>query len=170
VPGSLVGVTSTTLEAQMLARALARPFPTVTLDTDALEATRILAEQRLPGLIVVDDDGLPHTVLPGSQVLRFVVPTYVQEDRALARAYDEKSADALAAKLAGRTVRDMLPKKKDDRLEIPLVAPDATAIEIAAQMAGMRSPVVAVVEENRLLGAITVSALLAHLTGTGPGR
>ena len=153
----------------MLARELSRPFPTVTLDTDALEAARILAEQGLPGLIVLDDGGLPYTVLPGSQVLRFVVPTYVQDDPALARAYDEKSADALAARLAGRTVGDLLPKK-GDRVEIPVVEPDATSIEIAAQMAAMRSPVVAVVEDDRLLGAITVSALLAHLTGAGTAR
>jgi CBS domain-containing protein len=152
----------------MLARELARPFPTVTLDTDALEAARSLAEHRLPGLIVLGDDGLPHTVLPGSQVLRFVVPTYVQEDPALARAYDEKSADALADKLAGRTVRDLLPKH--ERLEIRVVEPDATSIEIAAQMAGMRSPIIAVVDDDQFLGAITVSALLGHLTGTGSAR
>jgi CBS domain-containing protein len=153
----------------MLARELAGPFPTVGLDTDALEAARILAEQRLPGLIVLDENGLPHSVLPGSQVLRFLVPTYVQDDPALARAYDEKSADALAAKLTGRTVRDMLPSKHD-RLTIPVVEPDATSIEIAAQMAGMRSPLVAVVEHDVLLGGITVSALLAHLLDPGTAR
>ena len=146
----------------MLARALARNFPTVHLDTEALAAARILAEQRLPGLIVLGDDGLPHTVLPGSQVLRFVVPTYVQDDPALARAFDERSADAMCAKLVARTVRDLLPKK-NDRLEIPIVEPDATSIEIAAQMAGLRSPIIAVVDGEELLGAITVSALLAHL-------
>jgi CBS domain-containing protein len=153
----------------MLARALARPFPTVTLDTDALEAARILSAGKLPGLIVLDEDGLPYTVLPGSQVLRFVVPTYVQDDPALARAYDEKSADALADKLVSRTVRDMLPKRSD-QLDLPLVEPDATAIEIAAQMARMRSPIVAVVEDSDLLGAITVSLLLAHLLDTGAVR
>ena len=33
--------------------------------------------------------------LPGSQVLRFIVPGYVQDDPALARAYDEASADSM---------------------------------------------------------------------------
>jgi CBS domain-containing protein len=152
----------------MLARQLARPFPTVGLDSDALEAARVLAEQKLPGLIVLGQDGLPYTVLPGSQVLRFVVPTYVQDDPALARAFDEKSADALCDKLVGKTVHDLLPRKPD-RLEIPLAEPDATAVEIAAQMAGMRSPIVAVVEESELLGAITISVLLRHLL-PGSGR
>ena len=146
----------------MLARDLAQVFPTVTLDTDALEAARILAEQRLPGLIVLDENDRPYTVLPGSQVLRFIVPTYVQDDPALARAYDEKSADQLCAKLVSRQVRDVLPQRKDV-LDLPIAAPDATAIEVAALMAGMRSPVVAVVDGSTLLGAVTVSALLAHL-------
>ena len=153
----------------MLARDLARAFPTVTLDTDALDAARMLAEHRLPGLIVLDESGQPYTVLPGSQVLRFVVPTYVQDDPALARAYDEKSADQLCAKLVSRQVRDVLPKR-GDVLDLPIVPPDATAIEVAALMAGMRSPIVAVVDGSRLLGAITVSGLLSHLLGSGTTR
>lgn len=146
----------------MLARELAQPFPTVHLDTEALEAAHILAERKLPGLIVLDDDGVPHTILPGSQVLRFVVPTYVQDDPALARAYDEKSADELCATLVDRKVRDLLPKK-NDRLELPVVEADATAIEIAARMTGLRSPIIAVFDSGELLGAVTVSALLVHL-------
>lgn len=153
----------------MLAEQLARTYPTVTLATRALDAARILAAGRLPGLIVLDDDGRPYTVLPGSQVLRFVVPTYVQEDPALARAYDEAAADALCEKLARREVREVLPKRADV-LDLPVVASDATAIEIAAVMAGQRSPIVAVVDGKRFLGAITVSALLEHLLGPEPGR
>jgi CBS domain-containing protein len=153
----------------MLARELAHAFPTVTLDTDALDGARMLAEHRLPGLIVLDEKGQPYTVLPGSQVLRFVVPTYVQDDPALARAYDEKSADELCAKLVSRQVRDVLPKRQDV-LDLPIVAGDATAIEVAALMAGMRSPIVAVVDGSTLLGAITVSGLLAHLLDTGTAR
>ncbi len=153
----------------MLARALAQPFPTVTLDTDALEAARLLGERRLPGLIVLDESGQPYTVLPGSQVLRFIVPTYVQDDPALARAYNEKAADDLCAKLASRQVREVLPKRKDV-LDLPIVAPDATAIEVAAVMAGMHSPIVAVADGSTVFGAITVSGLLAHLLGTGTAR
>lgn len=153
----------------MLAGALARHYPTVTLGTDALEAARILADARLPGLIVLDDDGQPYTVLPGSQVLRFVVPAYVQEDPALARAYDEASADSMCDELAARTVREVLPKRLD-LLDLPVVASDATSIEIAAVMAGQRSPIVAVMDGSRFLGAVTVSALLEHLLGGGSER
>ncbi len=146
----------------MRAREFAEPYPTVTLDTDAMEAAQMMAAQRLPGLIVCGDEGRPYTVLPGSQVLRFVVPIYVQDDPALARVYDEKASDELSGKLAGRKVRELLPKRPDVD-EIPVVDHDATMIEVAAVMARMHSPVVAVVDGDEVLGAITVSRLLAHL-------
>jgi CBS domain-containing protein len=43
---------------------LAAPFPTVTAQTPALEAARLLAGRNLPGLIVVDERGRPATVSP----------------------------------------------------------------------------------------------------------
>ncbi len=150
----------------MLAARLARHYPTVTMDTDALEAARVLADARLPGLIVLDDAGQPYTVLPGSQVLRFIVPGYVQDDPALARAYDEASADAMCGELAARTVRDVLPRRVD-LFDLPVVAADATSIEIAAVMAGQRSPIVAVMDGSRFVGAVVVSVLLEHLLGAG---
>jgi CBS domain-containing protein len=55
----------------MRAGDLAIPFPTVTTHAAALDAARLLAEQNLPGLIVVDDRGRPSTILPGTQVLRW---------------------------------------------------------------------------------------------------
>ncbi|MEU6038297.1 CBS domain-containing protein [Actinomadura sp. NPDC047616] len=150
----------------MQAHELARPFPVTRLDADALEAARMLAEQRLPGLIVVDDEEHPVAVLPGSQILRFVVPRYVQDDPTLARVYDEGHADRMCQRLGGRKVRDVLIPERAPHL--PVVPGDAQAMEIAALMADAHSPVVAVVDGHergraRLIGAITVSDLLGRL-------
>ena len=144
----------------MLARDLAQPFPVVGPDTNALEAARLLAERRLPGLIVLDAAGRPGTVLPGSQVLRFVLPSYVQRDPGLARAYDERAADRLCGRLAEYSVRELLPR---ERTELPVVDGGATAMEVAAVMARLHSPLVAVVDGGNLLGAITVAGLLSVL-------
>lgn len=150
----------------MRARELAETFPIVSLTTDALTAARTMGDQRRPGLIVCDDEGRPHTVLPGSQVLRFMIPSYVQDDPALARVYDERKADALLTKLSHKTVQELLPRRQD-RDELPVVDPDATTLEVAAVMARMHSPVVAVVdEEGHVLGAITVSRLFEVLFPT----
>ncbi len=59
----------------MRARELAEWFSIVSLTTDALTAARTMVDQRHPGLIVCDGDGQPHTVLPGTQVLKFMIPT-----------------------------------------------------------------------------------------------
>ncbi|MFC4116960.1 CBS domain-containing protein [Nonomuraea zeae] len=141
----------------MRARDLLAAFPTVTADTLVIEAARLLAGQDLPGLIVVDERGLPLSILPGTQVLRLAVPGYCLEDPALARVVDEEHADAFASSLADRTVRQALPP---DRRELPVSDPDATVLEIAALMARTHSPLVAVVEQGRLLGAVTLQALL----------
>jgi CBS domain-containing protein len=149
----------------VLARDLAQPYPTVRLTTGAPEAARLLAERKLPGLIVVDDHGHPTAVLPGSQVLRHMIPGYVQEDPALARVLDEESADHLLDAIADRTVADLLPKHP--KTELPVVNAEDTAIEIAALMARMRSPIVAVVEDGdptaSLIGAVSVAHLLELL-------
>jgi CBS domain-containing protein len=123
-----------------------------------IDAARLLAGQNLPGLIVVDDTGAPSSILPGTQVLRLAVPRYCQEDPTLARVIDEAAADLFLRQLGERTVAESLP---DQRRELPVVEPDATVLEVAAVMAGTRTPLVAVAEPGgELLGAITLDALL----------
>ncbi|WP_043620026.1 CBS domain-containing protein [Nonomuraea candida] len=143
----------------MRARDLAVEFPTVTLDTPALEAARLLADQDLPGLILIGDDGRPLSILPGTQVLRLAVPAYCQDDPALARVVDEAHADGFLRRLGGRTVRESLPEQPR---ELPVTDAQATVLELAALMARTRSPLVAVMDQGRLLGAVTLQSLLDH--------
>jgi CBS domain-containing protein len=113
--------------------------------------------------VVVDSDGRPVTVLPGSQVLRFIIPGYVQEDPSLARVYDERGgAEACVNKLAGRTVKELLPVK-DKRYELPRVSGDATVMECAATMARLHSPLLLVSDGDEIHGVVTTSHLLEVL-------
>lgn len=141
----------------MHAENMAEAFPVVDIDSDALEAAKLLAEKRLPGLVVCDRHGHPHTVLPGSQVVRFLVPGYVQDDPSLAGVFSEGLADRIAEKLSGVTVRKLLGDKKR---ELAKVNADDTILEVAAVMARMHSPLVAVMDGENLLGVITASRLL----------
>lgn len=97
-------------------------------------------------------------------MVKFLVPAYVVEDPTLAAVVDERHADRLCEALAGRKVRDCLSKSTPPPA---VAAPDDTALEVAAQMAQVRSPLVAVVEKDgagvRLLGVITASHLLERL-------
>ncbi|WP_395297702.1 CBS domain-containing protein [Kitasatospora hibisci] len=155
----------------MRARDLAEPYPVVSLDDQALDAASLLAEHRLPGILVVDSADVPVAVLPGSQLVRLLVPGYVMEDPTLAAVIDEAHADRLCAALTDLRVRDCLPADAP----APTVArADDTAMEIAALMARAHSPLVAVVDHpagrhatggGRLLGVITASHLLHRLLG-----
>ena len=130
----------------------------------AADAAGILTGVGRPALVVVDDHDHPIAILPASQVLRFVIPRYIQDDPALARVVDEEFADHMCDSLAGKTVAELLPK---DGPQLVIAEPDDNAIEIAALMAGNRSPLVAVVDgkgpKARMIGAITVATLLSGL-------
>lgn len=158
----------------MRARDLAVGYETVSVDSDALDAARLMAEHRLPGLLVLDEHGEPKAILPASQMVKVLVPSYVVEDPTLAAVVDEKHADRLCKALVGRSVGDCLSSRAEPP---PIADPDDTALEVAALMARVRSPLVAVARKDKsgpggrekgrtqLLGVITASHLLHELLG-----
>ncbi|HVW43461.1 MAG TPA: CBS domain-containing protein [Amycolatopsis sp.] len=141
----------------MHASQMAEDFPVVGVNSDALEAVRLMAEERLPGIVVTDESGCPRSVLPASEVVRFLVPGYVQDDPSLAGVLSESMADRVADKLTGKTVRAVLP---EEPAELPTVNADDTIVEVAAIMARLRCPLVAVVDNGTLAGVVTASRLL----------
>lgn len=155
-------MTSTSILTGVRARDLAQDLPTVRPDSDALAAARLIASRRLPAVAVVDADGNPVAVLPASQVLRLVVPTYIQEDPHLARVVDEATADRSAGALAGKKVGDLLPAR-GQRVELAAVEGDATALHCAALMARLHSPLVVVTDNGRVHGLLTAAHLLEVL-------
>ncbi len=147
----------------MRAEKIAEEFPVVTLDSNALDAVRLLATGRLPGLVVTDSSGTPVTILPASQVVRLLVPPYVQEDPSLAGVLSESMADRVADKLCGKTVEAVLPKPPP---HMATVKADDTIVEVAAIMARDRSPLVAVMGDEGLVGVITASRILEVALGS----
>lgn len=141
----------------MHAADMAEEFPVVGLASSALEAARLLARDRLPGLVVVDDRGAPYAILPASQVVRFLVPRYVQDDPSLAAVLSESMADRAADILGGKTVEELLPA---ERPELAVVRGEDTLVEVAATMARLRCPLAAVADDGRVTGVITASRLL----------
>lgn len=141
----------------MLAQQIAEEFPVVSSESNALEAVRLMAERRLPGLVVTDPDGTPTTILPASQVVRLLVPHYVQDDPSLAGVLSESMADRIADKLGDKTVAAVLPR---EHVEMSSVHADDNIVEVAAIMARDHSPLVVVMADKRLVGVITASRLL----------
>jgi CBS domain-containing protein len=97
-------------------------------------------------------------VLPAFEILRFILPRYVQDDLALAGVLGDPTPDQAVHNLAGKTVGDMLP---DSVRDIPSVDARATVTKAAAEMARLRSPLIAVTKDGKVRGVITASRLLA---------
>jgi CBS domain-containing protein len=136
---------------------MAEDFPVVGVEDDAWTAVTQLAENRMPGLVVTDPAGRPLSILPASQVVRILVPSYVQDDPALAGVLSESMADRVSEKLRGKKVGKLIP---DDVPELAVVNHDDTIVEVAAIMARLRCPLAAVMDGDRLVGVITASRLL----------
>jgi CBS domain-containing protein len=145
----------------MHARDVAQPFPSVRRETSAVEAARLLAEQNLPGLVVVDGSDRPVSVLLGPDILRAALPSYCIDDPTLTRVIDEGAADLFARELGDRTVAQCIAGAGRD---LPLVSPSATVLEVAAVMARTRSSLVVVADRGEpMIGVITLDGLLERV-------
>jgi CBS domain-containing protein len=139
------------------AEDLDEQFPIVDVDYDALEAARMIAEHGLPGVIEVDASRKPHAVLLASEVLHLILPRYVQDNVMLAGVMGDALADH-AQCLAGKTVGEVVPKPPR---RVPTVDVGDGVIKVAAEMAQLRCPLIAVTKNGTLHGVITASRLLA---------
>jgi predicted transcriptional regulator len=142
----------------MRAEDIAEDFPIMPVDSNALEAAHMIAEHNLPGLLVTDTSGKAYGVLPAFGILRYILPRYVQDDLALAGVLGDSTADQATRNLAGKTVGDVLPEYLRN---VPPVNARDSVIKVAAVMAQLRSPLIAVTKDGKLHGVITASRLLA---------
>lgn len=151
---------------EMQAHEIAVHPPTVRVDDPVSKAVQLMVVNRLPGLVVVDDEDRPVAVLPGTQVLRLTIPETYRDDPALVRTVDEIHADLFWHGPGKLTVGDCLPSPI---AKPATVAPDATQLEVTTVMANKRSPLIAVIDHSgRLIGAVTLERLLTSLAVAGP--
>jgi predicted transcriptional regulator len=139
------------------AEDLDEQFPIVDVDSDALDAARMIAEHSLPGLIVRDASQKPYAVLLASEVLHLILPRYVQDDLMLAGVMGDALGDH-AQNLAGKTVGDVVTKPPK---KLPSVDARDGVIKVAAEMARLRCALIPVTKNGTLHGVITASRLLA---------
>ncbi len=143
----------------MKALGLAGPQETLRADEPAAEAALVLARIQTSAALVVDDAERLVGVVTDQELLRGLLPSYVEEADALARVLEEDSAQQLWRRLEGRTVRDLIVHDREEAV----VDGGATLIEVASVMIRADARVVAVVEDGRLVGGITIDHLLTHL-------
>lgn len=144
----------------MKARNLASPQPLVRVDAPARDAAAILARHDVRAVLVVSEADEFVGVLSDSELLRALLPPYVDQASILARVLEEGAADVLFRRLEGRSVADLMP---DDRETEPVIQGDDTLVEVASLMVRARAAAVGVVDDGRLIGGITIDDLLSHL-------
>jgi CBS domain-containing protein len=125
----------------MRATDLQTPLPVIGRSTTALEAARLIAADRLPGLVVGDADGKPVAVVSTVDVLALLVPSYVLDDLSLAGVFDERGSEEMWQNARERTIAELLDDDGVRLRDILMVDDDATIVEIAAQMADSRSQI-----------------------------
>jgi CBS domain-containing protein len=144
----------------MKARNLASPRETLRIDDPASEAAKVLSRHDVRSVLVVGPTGAFAGVISDSELLRCLLPSYLEGNVALARVLEENAAEALSRRLEGQTVADLMP---DDREESPVVDGDDTLVEVASVMVRSRASLVGVIDEGRLIGGISIDDLVSHL-------
>jgi CBS domain-containing protein len=145
----------------MHAADVVETVPTARPDDEVLTAVRMVCRQGLPGLVVADERGGLVGCLSSIDLLRLVLPRYLQDDPGLARVLDEEHADRIAAALAGTSVHDVVARATT---HVPVVRSQATVVEIAEQMVLRSCPIVLVEgEDGGTLGIVTANRLLLLL-------
>ena len=144
----------------MKARNLASPQHVVQADAPATEATAVLARHDVRAVLVVDERGSFVGCLSDSELLRALLPPFVDESEVLARVFEEKASESLFRRLEGRSVGELMPTERD---ETPVVDVDDTLVEVASTMVRARASLVGVLEGGRLVGGISIDDLLSRL-------
>ena len=141
----------------MRARDLATPQISVRPTATFSEA--VLAMSQRGAVLVVDDSGKLLGVVSDAVLLRGLLPAYVQVNEQLAGVLDEHTAEKLFERVKNRVITELLR----DLEELPRVAGDDSLIEVSSVMLRTASPLVAVEEQGKITGGISLKDLLDHL-------
>lgn len=106
--------------------------------------------------IVVDEAGMVLGLVGVHDILRHLVPSYLDPDGNLAKVMHEDYFDEVFAEQRDVTVADLM--SKDDPVDT--VSPDDAVIKAAALFVEHRRKVLPVVEGGRVVGVITCRGVL----------
>lgn len=148
----------------MRARDLMKAARVVRPVDSCITLMQAFADPEVRGVAVVTDMGELVGLITDQDLLAALLPSYVVDDEALARVLEEEASARLSVRLAGKLARDLID---ETTREEAVVAPDDTLIEVADTMVRSKGPAVLVVDERKVVGAITADILLQALLSSG---
>ncbi len=138
-----------------------RPVAVLQADDSAEDLVRAFARPTLRAVAVVSTEEKLVGLITDQDLLRALLPPYVRDDPVLARVMEEEAAWDLCRRLEGRFVKNVLNMEGVN--QTPPVRPNDALIEAISIMARTGGPAVLVVEDDFVLGVITVDDVLPTL-------
>lgn len=114
-------------------------------------------------IAVVDEQGNLKGSLTEQDLLEALIPPYVRDDESLAAVLPQSGPGELLERITRMTVGDLVSAST---LEHPIVRPEDTLLEVISALVGSGAPAAFVVEEDQVLGVITVDHLLSFVLGS----
>lgn len=144
----------------MRASDVMRPVAVLQADDPAESLIRAFGRPTLRAVAVVSAEGKLLGLVTDEDLLYALLPSYVRDDPVLARVLEEDADWQLCRRLEGKLVRNVVDIR--GRRQIP-VGPDDALVEVISDMVRAGGPAVLVVEDDLVLGVITVDDLLPAL-------
>lgn len=152
----------------MRAADVMEPLHSARLDDALLPVLRMVAQQRLPGLAVVDEGDRVVTCLSTVDLVGLVLPAYLHSQPGLARVFDEQTADRSCILRVDSLLRAVVGEVVN---RVPVARPHATVVELAELMARRNCALVLVkTDDGRDLGVVTAHQLLGALAVAAEDR
>jgi CBS-domain-containing membrane protein len=142
-----------------------RPVAVLQADDPAERLVKAFGRPTLRAVAVVNAEGGLLGLVTDEDLLEALLPPYVRDDPLLARVLEEDADWKLCRRLEGQLVRHVVDVRAPQ--QIP-VGPDDTLVEVVSVMTRVRAPAVLVVENDLVLGVITVDDLLPTLLSRHP--
>jgi CBS domain-containing protein len=145
------------------ARDIMQPARVVRPDDPGATLIQAFEDPDVRAVAVIDDRGELLGLLTDEDLLYACLPSYIIEDEALAGVLEDRFRQTLRRRIEGRPVREVA---NASRRRHPPVDADDNLFEVAVTLVRSGDPAVLVVEGGRVVGVITVDALLPALLGS----
>jgi CBS domain-containing protein len=142
-----------------------RPVAVLKEDDPAEHLARAFERPTLRAVAVVSAEGVLLGLVSDEDFLHTLLPPYVVDDPLLARVLEEDAAWELCRRLEGKLVKNVVSLR--GRRQVP-VRPDDRLVEVISVMIRAGGPAVLVVQDELVLGVITVDDLLPALLVRNP--
>jgi CBS domain-containing protein len=142
-----------------------RPVAVLQADDPAEKLVRAFERPTLRAVAVVSGEGKLLGLVTDEDFLHVLLPPHVPEDHALARVLEKDAGWDASRRLDGRLVKSVVNVRGRQHVR---VSPDDALVEVIRVMARTLGPAVLVVEDDLVLGVITVDDLLPALLGRSP--